>query len=350
MVGAPTTTTGQAIIAYVTLRGGADEASTYRRCASTSATRSAPSPSRRRSTSRRDLPKTRSGKIMRRLLRDVAEGRNLGDTTTLADASVVDEIRPGRPPRPPRSDVPTPATATATPTIEGFVAVGGFVPDVSTDPRTPTEEMAERDRTAELARDRGTSRAAGRSTADDGTAGMLNGHGMCHGGIMFTLADTAFAHASNSHGPATVAAAASIDFLAPANERRPARRRGRRAASPGPHRPLRRRRDGRCRHRGRPLPRPLPGARTGADREVRVLPPGAGAMPACCSRRGGSGPSATASSASCSPPTSPPRAVGRPHRRRRHGDAARLGRADARRRAARPRTSRRRRLLQSSRC
>jgi acetyl-CoA synthetase len=40
-----------------------------------------------------DLPKTRSGKIMRRLLRDVAEGRPLGDTTTLADASVVETIR-----------------------------------------------------------------------------------------------------------------------------------------------------------------------------------------------------------------------------------------------------------------
>ena len=40
-----------------------------------------------------DLPKTRSGKIMRRLLRDVAEGRNLGDTTTLADASVVGELQ-----------------------------------------------------------------------------------------------------------------------------------------------------------------------------------------------------------------------------------------------------------------
>ena len=50
------------------------------------------------------------------------------------------------------------------------------------------------------------------------TASMLNGHGMCHGGIVFTLADTAFAHACNSHGPATVAAAASIDFLAPAHE------------------------------------------------------------------------------------------------------------------------------------
>jgi acetyl-CoA synthetase len=39
-----------------------------------------------------DLPKTRSGKIMRRLLRDVAENRPLGDTTTLADAAVVKEI------------------------------------------------------------------------------------------------------------------------------------------------------------------------------------------------------------------------------------------------------------------
>ena len=40
-----------------------------------------------------ELPKTRSGKIMRRLLRDVAEGRMLGDTTTLADPAVVEEIR-----------------------------------------------------------------------------------------------------------------------------------------------------------------------------------------------------------------------------------------------------------------
>ena len=40
-----------------------------------------------------DLPKTRSGKIMRRLLRDIAEGRVLGDTTTLADSSVVDALK-----------------------------------------------------------------------------------------------------------------------------------------------------------------------------------------------------------------------------------------------------------------
>ena len=40
-----------------------------------------------------DLPKTRSGKIMRRLLRDIAEGRALGDTTTLADPGVVQELK-----------------------------------------------------------------------------------------------------------------------------------------------------------------------------------------------------------------------------------------------------------------
>ena len=40
-----------------------------------------------------ELPKTRSGKIMRRLLRDVAENRRLGDVTTLTDSSVMDDIR-----------------------------------------------------------------------------------------------------------------------------------------------------------------------------------------------------------------------------------------------------------------
>jgi acetyl-CoA synthetase len=40
-----------------------------------------------------DLPKTRSGKIMRRLLKDIAEGRALGDTTTLADSSVVERLK-----------------------------------------------------------------------------------------------------------------------------------------------------------------------------------------------------------------------------------------------------------------
>jgi acyl-CoA thioesterase len=44
---------------------------------------------------------------------------------------------------------------------------------------------------------------------------MVNGHGLCHGGIIFTLADSAFAFACNSHGEPMVAAGASIEFLAP---------------------------------------------------------------------------------------------------------------------------------------
>lgn len=45
----------------------------------------------------------------------------------------------------------------------------------------------------------------------------LNGHGMCHGGFIFTLADSTFAFACNSHNKNAVAAAASIEFLKPAH-------------------------------------------------------------------------------------------------------------------------------------
>ena len=61
--------------------------------ASTSRRRSARSRSRTTSFLRADLPKTRSGKIMRRLLRDIAEGRALGDVTTLADPAVVSMLK-----------------------------------------------------------------------------------------------------------------------------------------------------------------------------------------------------------------------------------------------------------------
>lgn len=44
---------------------------------------------------------------------------------------------------------------------------------------------------------------------------MVNGHGICHGGLIFALADSAFAFACNSHGDNTVAAGAAIEFLAP---------------------------------------------------------------------------------------------------------------------------------------
>jgi acyl-CoA thioesterase len=49
-------------------------------------------------------------------------------------------------------------------------------------------------------------------------ADMLNGHGTCHGGLVFALADSAFAFACNSRGVTTVAAGCSIEFLAPARE------------------------------------------------------------------------------------------------------------------------------------
>jgi acyl-CoA thioesterase len=47
---------------------------------------------------------------------------------------------------------------------------------------------------------------------------MVNGHHICHGGMVFTLADTAFAYSCNSYNENTVAATAAIDFLAPAHE------------------------------------------------------------------------------------------------------------------------------------
>jgi acyl-CoA thioesterase len=59
--------------------------------------------------------------------------------------------------------------------------------------------------------------APGRATmAMEVAAHMTNGHGMCHGGYIFLLADTAFAYACNSHGQRTVAAGAEIHFIAPA--------------------------------------------------------------------------------------------------------------------------------------
>ena len=91
VVGANDATTGQAIIAYVTLRGGAEVDETDLRNHVAKEIGAIAKPKTIYFTP--DLPKTRSGKIMRRLLRDVAEGRNLGDTTTLADASVVTELQ-----------------------------------------------------------------------------------------------------------------------------------------------------------------------------------------------------------------------------------------------------------------
>jgi acetyl-CoA synthetase len=86
--------TGQAIYAFVSLKGGntgspefADELRDHVAARLGKFTRP------KYITFTQELPKTRSGKIMRRLLRDIAEGRTLGDTTTLADSSIVKELQ-----------------------------------------------------------------------------------------------------------------------------------------------------------------------------------------------------------------------------------------------------------------
>src|SRR5690606_35076814 len=87
VVGADDATTGQAVFAYVILRGGHEASTAELRDHVAREIGAIAKPKAIFITP--DLPKTRSGKIMRRLLRDVAAGRNLGDTTTLADATVV---------------------------------------------------------------------------------------------------------------------------------------------------------------------------------------------------------------------------------------------------------------------
>ncbi len=91
VVGANDETTGQAIVAFVILRGSASEsadlvADLRNHVGGTLGPIAKP----KRILPVQELPKTRSGKIMRRLLRDVAENRAVGDVTTLADSSVMD--------------------------------------------------------------------------------------------------------------------------------------------------------------------------------------------------------------------------------------------------------------------
>jgi acyl-CoA thioesterase len=75
-----------------------------------------------------------------------------------------------------------------------------------------TRDVASRGLGIELVAN-GEGRAVTRMTV---RADMVNGHAMAHGGLIFTLADTAFACACNSWGPVTVAASADIVFVAPA--------------------------------------------------------------------------------------------------------------------------------------
>jgi acetyl-CoA synthetase len=85
--------TGQAIVAFVTLEGGVDgDAAMEQDIRDHVAARIGKLARPSRIIWTDDLPKTRSGKIMRRLLRDIAEGRELGDVTTLRDAGVMNDL------------------------------------------------------------------------------------------------------------------------------------------------------------------------------------------------------------------------------------------------------------------
>ncbi|MET8156393.1 acetate--CoA ligase [Sphaerisporangium sp. NPDC005289] len=90
VVGATDPITGQAIVAFVILRGSAEEsADIAKELRDHVAKALGPIAKPRQIMVVPELPKTRSGKIMRRLLRDVAENRSIGDVTTLADSSVM---------------------------------------------------------------------------------------------------------------------------------------------------------------------------------------------------------------------------------------------------------------------
>jgi acetyl-CoA synthetase len=94
VVGGPDPITGEAINAFVILRLGNEPTLELGKALRDHvATKISPIAKPKTLMFTPDLPKTRSGKIMRRLLRDIAQGRALGDTTTLADAGVVETIR-----------------------------------------------------------------------------------------------------------------------------------------------------------------------------------------------------------------------------------------------------------------
>ncbi|MFD8532156.1 acetate--CoA ligase [Streptosporangium canum] len=93
VVGATDPVTGQAIVAFVILRGNAEESADIAAELRNHVAKSlGPIAKPRQILVVPELPKTRSGKIMRRLLRDVAENRSVGDVTTLADSTVMNLI------------------------------------------------------------------------------------------------------------------------------------------------------------------------------------------------------------------------------------------------------------------
>lgn len=95
--------------------------------------------------------------------------------------------------------------------------------DAARSPQVLAEAVAEamfaRDRASQALGMRIVAVAPGEATLSMRVrADMVNGHAICHGGLIFTLADSAFAFACNSYNLVTVASGCSIEFLAPARE------------------------------------------------------------------------------------------------------------------------------------
>ncbi len=120
-------------------------------------------------------------------------------------------------------------TATSTSTSPSAGTSPGASPGASSSAALPTDPNALAQATAQAMWERDhTAQALGMRIAQIGAGravltmlvrrDMVNGHHICHGGMIFTLADTAFAYACNSYNLNTVASACHIDFLAPARE------------------------------------------------------------------------------------------------------------------------------------
>jgi acyl-CoA thioesterase len=129
-------------------------------------------------------------------------------------------------PRPVSADAPTPRMASPR-AAPSKTPLGDAARGTSVASTVDTQHLAERAAEALFARDM-ASRMLGIRVVGikPGHArltmtvrpDMVNGHRICHGGLIFSLADSAFAASCNSHNENAVAAAASIDFLAPAFE------------------------------------------------------------------------------------------------------------------------------------
>ncbi len=113
----------------------------------------------------------------------------------------------------------TDATSTHVPNTNMTVTTAATPTDPQALASATAHAMWQRDRTAQALAMRIEHIAPGHATLSMPVrSDMVNGHHICHGGMIFTLADTAFAYACNSYNQTTVASACHVDFIAPAKE------------------------------------------------------------------------------------------------------------------------------------